>query len=423
MTIKVELGFTPLGASGPFFELDDPVKGLLDSTSYVLGGEILSDVSAFVKNVSISRGKSRELDRFRAGSASVTFNNETRVFDPAYTLSPYYGQIQPKRRLRITADDLVQFDGTVDDWDIQYNSGEYSTAVANSTDAIQNFANLSINDYTPTEQLSGARVNAVLDSIGWSATSRDIDLGSQTLVADAVDDGTNSFEYLQTIAQSEPGDLFISRNGSVKFVDRYSQITADTPAFSDDGVEIPYTTIQANVGSELLYNNITVTSSAGTAIATSPESVQVFGEIDYSLQSLVSSTEALQNLADFLLERYKDPQYRIDGITVALNSLSDVNKAKVLGLDLGDVIIVTFTPSGIPPAIVAFAKVIRISQSHNPITQIVTLGLEALTGAVMVLDNAEFGKLDAGYFLSGPYNAWTFNDAIYGRLSAGMAVS
>ena len=38
MTIKVELGFTEAGASAPFFTLDDPVLGVLDSPLGVLGG-------------------------------------------------------------------------------------------------------------------------------------------------------------------------------------------------------------------------------------------------------------------------------------------------------------------------------------------------------------------------------------------------
>ena len=425
MTIKVELGFTPLGASAPFFTLDDAVKGLLDSTDYVLGGEILADVSEYVRAVSVSRGKSRELDRFRAGAASVTFNNETRIFDPAYELSPFFGQIQPKRRIRVAIDEEVQFDGTIDDWDIRYEAGNYSAAIANATDAIQNLANITLNSFTPTTQLSGARVNAVLNAIGWSATDRDVDLGSQTLNNNPVSDGTNSFEYLQTVAQSEPGDLFISRDGKVKFVDRFAQVTGDTPTFSDvtSGSAIPYTSIEAVVGSELLFNNITVTSSAGTANAVSNESVAIFGEIDYNLNTLVNNVEDLQNLANFLLDRYKNPQYRIDAITVALNAIDTTQRAAVLGLDLGSVINVSFTPSGIPPAIDRIAKVIRIGQSLQPGNERVIIGLEALTGAVLVLDNAEFGKLDAGYFLSGPYNAWTLNDPIFGRLSAGMAVS
>jgi hypothetical protein len=235
--------------------------------------------------------------------------------------------------------------------------------------------------------------------------------------------GTNSFEYLQKVSQSEPGDLFISKTGDVQFVDRFSVVTGDTPAFADDGTGINYTQISAIIGSDLLFNNITATSPAGTATAVSADSVAVYGEIDYNIDTLISDLPDLQNFADFLLERYGIPRYRIETLGIALNDLDAGERASVLGLELGDTVKVTFTPSGIPPAVVTFAKVIRIEQNINPADERVVLGLEALSGVVMILDNAEFGKLDSGYFLSGPYNAWTLNDVIYGRLSAGMAVS
>lgn len=422
MTVKVELGFTPLGVSGLFFTLNDSVKGVLDSQIYILGGEVLSDVSNFVKSVGITRGKSLELDRFSAGAASVTFNNELRTFDPSYTLSPFYGQIQPKRRIRISVDDFVQFDGTVDDWDIENDASGYSVATANAFDATQNLANIFLVDFDPDVALTGARINSALDNINWSADKRDISVGSTELVGDFVE-SQNVFQYLQTVAQSEPGDLFISREGNVKFVDRYQPVTGTTPALSDDGIGISYQGISTVIGSELLYNNITVTSSAGTANAIDENSTEIFGEIDYNLETLVNTELALENLANFLLNRYAQPRYRINQIDINLTSLTLENRQAILGLDLGEIVKVTFTPSGIPPAFVSFSKVIRIQQSLLPADERLSLGLETLSGVVLVLDDPEFGKLDQGYFLSGPYNSWTLNDLIYGRLSAGMAVS
>lgn len=421
MSVKVELGFTPAGVNAPFFTLDDAVKGLLDSELYILGGEILADITEYVRNFRISRGKSRELDRFTAGGASVQFNNNTRAFDPAYALSPFYGQIQPKRRIRISVDDIVQFDGTVWDWDIQYEPGGYSIATANAYDATQFLTNVNITNFSPPIELSGHRIESALDAIGWSATNRNIDRGSQFL-EDAFVASANAFDYLQLVSQSEPGDLFISKEGSVKFVDAFAPVGGTTPSFTDGVGGIKYSSIAAQIGSELLFNNITATSSAGTANAISASSIETYGEIDYDIQTLIGDVNDLQIFANFLRDRYSEPRYRIDAISVVLTNLNTQDRATVLGLDLGDIIQVTFTPSGIPPAIVTYAKVIRLEQSIEPNNEVVNIGLEALAGVVMVLDT-EFAKLDSGYFLSGPYNAWTLNDTIYGRLSAGMAVS
>ena len=423
MSVKIEIGFTPGGASGPFFTLDDATKGVLDNDIYILGGEILADVTEYVKSFEIGRGKSIELDRFTAGGATVAFNNETRAFDPTYELSPFYGQVKPKRRVRISVDDIVQFDGTIDDWDIQYQLGGYSVAVAKATDATQNLANIGLFDFFPDEELSGARVASVLDAISWSAEKRDIDTGSTTLVSDLVADGTNSFQYLQQVAQSEPGDLFISRDGKVKFTDREALVTGETVLFTDEGDGIPYVDIQALFGSELLFNNIIVTSSAGTATAVGEVSQSEYGVIDYSLETLISTEEELGTFAEYLLGKYEEPQYRINSLTVNLKDLTTEQRADVLALELGDIVGAVFTPAGIPPAIVNYAKVIRIDQSLSPANEIYSIGVEPIFGVTMILDNPVFGRLDAGYALGVPYNAWTLNDTIYGRLSAGMAVS
>jgi hypothetical protein len=43
------------------------------------------DVSQYVRSVTIDRGRSRELDKFEAGSFAVEFDNRLRYFDPQYT--------------------------------------------------------------------------------------------------------------------------------------------------------------------------------------------------------------------------------------------------------------------------------------------------------------------------------------------------
>ena len=66
------------GASSTGFELGTALLGF--ST---LGEAVTwSDVSSDVRNLSITRGKPRELDEFSAGSASVTLSNTARTYDP-----------------------------------------------------------------------------------------------------------------------------------------------------------------------------------------------------------------------------------------------------------------------------------------------------------------------------------------------------
>jgi len=48
------------------------------------------DVTQYVQNISFSRGISRVLEDYSAGSLSITFVNNSRIFDPLNTSSPLY---------------------------------------------------------------------------------------------------------------------------------------------------------------------------------------------------------------------------------------------------------------------------------------------------------------------------------------------
>jgi hypothetical protein len=83
--MKVSVAFD-LSANGigNYFTLDDPVKGVLDNTTYVLAGDVLVDLTDRVRSVQVKRGRNRQLGRFTAGAANITFDNRDRYLDPTY---------------------------------------------------------------------------------------------------------------------------------------------------------------------------------------------------------------------------------------------------------------------------------------------------------------------------------------------------
>jgi hypothetical protein len=184
----VEIGFDLSALGGPFFILDDPVQGVLDNTEYTLGGTLFYDVTEFVRSVSVNRGKSRQLDRFTAGGASIEFNNNNRVFDPENTTSPFFGQIIPKRTIKVETGGSAVFYGVVDDWNLNYDLSGLSLASADCVDGFTLFAQRALSSSTATSQLTGARINAILDKseVDWPASLRDIDTGATTLQADVI---------------------------------------------------------------------------------------------------------------------------------------------------------------------------------------------------------------------------------------------
>jgi len=103
------------------FILDDPFEGVLDSSE--LGGTKFEDITSFVRNVQVARGKNRDLDRYSAGSLTIQLNNELRTFDPQYADGPYFGDIIPRREVRVTVDGERQFTGVIDDWNLALHTG------------------------------------------------------------------------------------------------------------------------------------------------------------------------------------------------------------------------------------------------------------------------------------------------------------
>lgn len=400
MTVKIELGFTADGQGGPFFTLDDPVLGRLDDPNVFLGGgEVFVDVSELFQSYTIARGKSRELDKYEAGQATVQFENNLRTFDPTYTDSPYYGQIVPKRNIRITAGTAVQFFGVVEDWNIAYDPGGQSIASCQAFDSFSFLTNVQFNDVTFAEEQVSVRLNNVLDEINWSADAREISGVGATLAGTVIADPVSVLPYMQTVANSDPGDVFISKTGSVVFAGRNTTFTSDGLVLSDSGTAVPYKTISAIYGSELLFNSAIVTSVAGTATALNNTSITIYGQRDLTRPTFLSDTGQLEELASFLVTRYANPEFRFEGVTVDVRAITPEQKAQVLDLELADVVKVEFTPNNIGDPIERYGKVIGIAQQFTPSSEEIILKLETTEGSLFVLDDPVFGRLDAGNLL------------------------
>ena len=403
---KVEIGFDILSSGlGPYFILDDPLKGVLDNTQYLLAGVLFFDVTNLVKSVAIQRGKNRQLDQYDQGLANVVFNNNDRTFDPEYTLSPYAGQIVPKRQIRISSGDVVQFAGLIDDWNLTYEPNGDSVASAACSDATASFATQTIGTRTNTAQKSGERINAILDlpEINWPTTLRDVDTGQMTLGADTIADNTDALSYLRLIERSEPGSFFIGKGGNVVFRDRNATPVSGGVTLADDGSGIPYQSLKVQYGSELLANEIVVESVITNyqAIAQDLTSIDTYGIFNLTRTGLlINSNSDVDSLATFYANKYAQPEYRFESVDILLDELSAGQQTDLLGLELGDVVSIKFTPNGITPAIEKFAEVIRIDHSVDLENHVMSLGFATLDFALFVLDDAQFGKLDAGNALA-----------------------
>jgi len=404
-TNKVEIGFDLSGQpDAEFAKLDDAFYGILDAAQTILGGAIYQDVTPDVISYSINRGKSRQLDKYQSGTANIQLDNNLRSYDPLYSASPYSGQILPKREIRITSNSIVQYKGVIDDWDLQYQPEGNSIAIIKASDEMSQMANQSLSAVTNTAQFTGERIAAILGNAGmqWPNNRTDLETGLQSLQADVISEGTNALSYLNTIADSEPGDFYINREGIATFKDRYESAPATPLLFADDGTGIPYQNLAVVYGSELLYNEVSVSRlNGGTETAVNLKSQEDFGISSFSLSGLpLDNDTSADNLATYLVSGYAQPEYRFEAIDINITDLSNAVQTQILDLEVTDFIRLLFTPNNVPPAIDRFAKVIRLSQTVTPLSHTVTLGLA-----------------------STEYNFFTLSDVIFGRLTSGNALS
>lgn len=367
-------------------------------------GLITKDVTAYVRSVGISRGRSRELDRFEAGSFSIVFDNRSRYFDPLYTSSPYNGYITPKRSVQIWSAGIKQFDGNIQDWNLSYDISGDSIAIANGADQFAYLAQQSLTGGLQTSQLSGARLDAVVadPNITWpfGGVYTLFDAGRRTLQADTIAAGTNALEYIQLVERTEGGYFYVSSGGDLTFKQSGSA-NISLINFTDSGVagayNIPYQGIDITYGSELLYNQISLTRlSAGTPVfVDKPSSISAYGAAAYSDDGLlyVNDTDT-RNQALLLAAKYATPEYRFDSVTVSLTSLTASKQANLLILDLTDIVKVIYTPNGVGSAISKYVRVIGIDHTMNVDDHQVTYHFASLENEQLILNDSVFGLLD-----------------------------
>ncbi|NBP68010.1 MAG: hypothetical protein EBR30_17190 [Cytophagia bacterium] len=349
--------------SGTAFEtnpliLDSATKGIL-GTNKLGSGVLPVEITDLVTKTTIRRGRSRITSKFDAGTADVVLYDQTGAWNPMNPASPYYPNLVPLRQIIIYATylgvDYYIFSGFITNYDTGFRQGneDVSTVTLRCVDGTKLLAGSAVTTVSgaPAGQLSGARVDAILDAVEWPISLRNVDTGDTTLQADPGTSRT-ALDALNTVADSEFGGVFVNVQGEVDFVSRNNLISSPATSvytFSDTGSNISYTNAVVAFDDTTLINDVTVTRSGGTA-----QNAYDQTSIDtYFLHSgnrigilVQTDTESL-NQAKGILATRKDPEIRIDSIQ--LNLYDDTNPNKPLAgvdIELLDGITVTKTMPG-----------------------------------------------------------------------------
>jgi hypothetical protein len=411
-----QLGATIDFVNGPAFistafTLDDAIKGQL-GTGQLADADDSVDISSIILRSSVRRGRNRILNKFEAGTAVVEIKDDTGDWNPANTAGPYYGNLVPLRKIRIFADyDGIRyylFSGFITSYDTQFAIGadEVSRVILNCVDGFRLFNNAAITTVSGTSpgQLSGARIENLLDVIDWPNSQRAIDAGDSSMQADP---GTSRtvLEALQTVEDSEFGGFFMSAEGDATFYSRNTvSLNADsTPVlFSDDGTEIGYAQIDLAFDDTLIVNNVSVQRLNGTSQIVSDQT-----SIDsYFIHSgartgiLVQTDQESLDQASLILASRKDATLRIDSMT--LNLVDDGQTARnIAGLELEIFDLVNVTKS--MPGSTSITRELFVQGVQHDITR-TTFTTKILTSEpiiqAFILDSATQGILDTAGVLS-----------------------
>jgi hypothetical protein len=338
-TIKVEYGKAVL------FQLDSQQFGQLD-VNFLGVGEELIDVSNRVVSLSVRRGRQDVLEPVRSGQASVTLRNLDGALDPLNQASPLFPGIEPARTLNIYADNVQVFAGLVEDIALDFTPGGDATVELTASD---NLSILALAEFPPaglavSEEDSGVRVGDVLDSDPryWPA-GRDIATGDSILAAGTAEG--NVLSYLNTVALSEGGTLFVGRDGDLVFRNRLFPVTQAAIVLSDDGTDIDYETLVRQTSGDSL-RTVAFGERAGTRF----ERENTLGLLRFGFRAL--------DLGELLLRTDLETQQRLDfELTlrsvpkptvreVQVSQLRQTN-TDVLALELGDPVVVDFTPPNV----------------------------------------------------------------------------
>ena len=305
-------------------------SGIFGTNVLADSASVIVDVSDVVNSIETKRGRNPQADQFQTGTLTMRIVDQNGDFNPQNSSGPYYNLLTPMRKVQITATyasiTYPIFSGFITSYTTTtpLNAEDVVYTVITAVDAFRLAQNAQVSTVASTSagQLSGARINNLLDAISWPASMRDIDSGLTTMQADP---GTarTSLAAMQTVEISEYGALYVNAAGTFVFQDRsvtVSSIGGTATVFNDNGTAIGYSNAVWRLDDTLVYNSASITRTGGTAqTATNTASIAKYFAHSYNQQNLLMQTDAVAlDYARAYVASRAETSIRCDAITLDL---------------------------------------------------------------------------------------------------------
>lgn len=221
-----------------------------------------------VEEIHTFRGRIDELSRVDTGWATLVVNNESGDFSPENTGGAYYPNVKPYRRVRAGS----TFNGT--DYSLFYGLGRFRpsldsgdpTVTIDCKDLFLQLARDELNQVT-SEQLTGARLQAILNTVALPSSLWDLDAGKSTLPT-ATLSAASKLQHLLDVCEVEDGLAWVGGNGQVRFRDRHARITRaesiTSQATFGGASGLPFLPGEYDDGADSTYNELRITRTGGT---------------------------------------------------------------------------------------------------------------------------------------------------------------
>ena len=334
-------------------------EGKLGTNILADSAAVIVDVSNVVDSVTTKRGRSATADEFQTGTLTLRIVDQNGDFNPQNSSSPYFGLLNPMKKVSITAtwqgDVYDMFAGFITSYTTttpkNANDVVYTTITAVDATRLAQNAQISTVTGATAGDLSGTRINQILNTIGWPSSARDVDAGLTTLQNDP---GTarTALAALQTATNSEYGAIYVGTNGSWVFQDRNvttASIAGTSTVFNDNGTDIGYANAVWRLDDTLVFNQANVTRTGGTVQnATNAASVAKYFAHTYNIQNLLMQTDAVAlDYARAYVASRAETSIRCDAIELDLYTDNyNTGITAALDLDFFDPVTITTNQPG-----------------------------------------------------------------------------
>jgi hypothetical protein len=334
--------------------------GILDVNILGDSAALIVDVSDQVNLIQTSRGRNALADQFQTGQLTLRIVDQNGDFNPTNPSGPYYELLTPMKKVQISATygatTYSLFSGFITSYvnTQPKDATEVAYTTITAVDAFRLASNAQISTVAGSSpgDLSGTRINEILDQISWPATMRDIDAGLTTMQADP---GTarTSLDAMTTVATSEYGALYVNTDGEFVFQDRAvtaGSIGGTVTTFNDDGTGIAYANAMWKLDDDLIFNSAQISRTGGSPqTAINQASIDKYFIHSYNLQDLLMQTDAVAlDYAQAYVASRAETQVRCDGIELDLYT-DNYNSGIIAALELDffdPIRIVTTQPGG-----------------------------------------------------------------------------